>query len=114
MRKTRPISWIKAARKAFNRFPDDARSRCWFALTIAAEANKADIAKPLHGLGSGIFEIAVQVRGDAFRLIYALLVDRDIWVLHAFKKKSTTGIKTPRREIEVTAERLKWLKDVLR
>ncbi len=56
----------------------------------------------------------MQVRGDAFRLIYALLVDRDIWVLHAFKKKSTTGIKTPRREIEVTAERLKWLKDVLR
>ena len=100
--------------QSFNRFPDDARSRCWFALTIAAEGNKADVAKPLRGLGSGIFEIAVQVRGDAFRLIYALLVDRDIWVLHAFKKKSTTGIKTPQREIEVIAEMLKRLKDVLR
>jgi phage-related protein len=113
MRNSRPVSWIKAARKAFDQFSDDARSRCWFALTIAAEGSKADIAKPLHGLGPGVFEIAVQVHGVAFRLIYALSIDKEMWVLHGFKKKSTKGIKTPRREIDVVAKRLKWLKESL-
>jgi hypothetical protein len=28
-------------------------------LTVAADGDKADIAKPMKGIGSGIFEIAV-------------------------------------------------------
>jgi hypothetical protein len=35
----------------FESFPDGARSICLAALTIAAEGGKADIAKPMHGLG---------------------------------------------------------------
>ena len=35
-------------------FPEEARSICLVALTIAAEGGKADIAKPMHGLGSGV------------------------------------------------------------
>ncbi len=52
--KTRPVSWIKAALKEFVTFPEGAKSICLAALTIAAEGGKADIAKPLHGLGSGV------------------------------------------------------------
>jgi phage-related protein len=112
--KTRPISWIKAALKEFERFPEDARSICLAALTIAAEGGKADIAKPLHGLGSGMFEIALRFRGDAFRVVYALQIGEDIWVVHAFQKKSTQGFKTPQREIELIRDRLKRLKEMLR
>ena len=50
-RKTRPISWLKAALHEFGKFPEGARTVCLTALTIAAEGGKADIAKPLHGLG---------------------------------------------------------------
>lgn len=57
-RTTRPISWVSAARKEFESFPEGARSICLAALTIAAEGSKADIAKPLKGLGSGVMEIA--------------------------------------------------------
>ena len=55
---TRPISWIKGALREFETFPEGARSICLAALTIAAEGGKADIAKPMRGLGSGVFEIA--------------------------------------------------------
>jgi len=113
-RKTRPVSWIGAALKAFETFPEGARSICLAALTIAAEGGKADIAKPMHGLGSGVFEIAMRFKGDAFRVVYALQLADDIWVLHAFQKKSTRGIKTPQREIDLIEDRLKRLKDVLR
>ena len=63
--KTRPISWIRAARKDFEKFPREAQSICLTALTVAAEGGKADIAKPMQGLGSGIFEIALP-RGMPF------------------------------------------------
>lgn len=111
--KTRPISWIKAALKEFRKFPEGAQSICLTALTVAVEGGKADIAKPMHGLGSGVFEIALPFRGDDFRVVYMLQLGEDVWVLHAFQKKSTQGIKTPTREINLIRGRLKKLKEIL-
>jgi phage-related protein len=68
----------------------------------------------MHGLGSGVFEIALPFRGDAFRVVYAVQLAEEIWVVHAFKKKSTQGIKTPQREFELIKDRLKRLKEMLR
>src|SRR5437660_12751438 len=113
-RQTRPISWIRAALKEFETFPEGARSICLTALTIAAEGGKADIAKPMHGLGTGVFEIALAFRSDAFRVVYAVRLGDEIWVVHAFQKKSTRGIKTPKPEIDLIKERLKRLKEKLR
>ena len=70
--KTRPVSWIKAALKDFEAFSDDAKSICLAALTVAAEGGKADVAKPLLGLGSGIFETALPFRRNTFRVVYAV------------------------------------------
>jgi phage-related protein len=114
-RKTRPISWIRAALKEFENFPEQARTVCLTALTIAAEGSKADIAKLMNGPVAGIFEIALAFKGDAFRVLYAVqLLAEEIWVVHAFQKKSTQGIKTPKREIDLTNDRLKRLKEILR
>jgi phage-related protein len=49
------------------------------ALTIAAEGETADIATPLKGLGSGVFEIALKHRSHAYRTVYALQVGEDLW-----------------------------------
>jgi Phage-related protein len=113
-RKTRPVSWIRAALKEFETFPEGARSICLAALTIAAEGGKADVAKPIHGMGSGVFEIALPFKGDAFRVVYAVQLADELWVVHAFQKKSTQGIKTPKREIDLIKDRLKRLKEMLR
>ena len=113
-RYTRPISWIRAARKDFEKFPQEAQSICLTALTIAAEGGKADIAKPLLGIGTGVFEIALPFRGDAFRVVYAVQLGDDLWVIHSFQKKATQGIKTPKHEIDLIKERLKRLKEMLR
>jgi len=113
-RKTAPVSSIGAALREFETFPEGARSIYLAALTIAAEGGKADVAKPMHGLGSGVFEIALPFRGDAFRVVYAVQLAEEIWVIHAFQKKSTRGTKTPQREIDLIKDRLKRLKEVLR
>jgi len=114
MRNTRPISWIKAARRDFEDFPEDVQGVMLSALTIAAEGSKSDKAKPFQGFDGGVFEIALGHRGDAFRVIYAVKIGADIWVIHAFQKKSKTGIKTPQTEVDLIRERLKRLKEALR
>jgi len=53
------------------------------------------------------------VNGDAFRVVYAVQIAEELWVLHAFQKKSTQGIKTPRHEVEMIESRLKELKESL-
>jgi len=113
MRNSRPVSWIKAARKDFEKFPLDVQGNMLSALTIAAEGRKADNAKPFKGVDGGVFEIATKYRGDAFRVLYAVKIGADIWVIHAFQKKSKTGIKTPQEEVDLIRERLKRLIEAL-
>ncbi len=114
MRQTRPISWLKAALKDFEDFPVEVQLEMRRALTVAAEGGKSDKAKPFKGVDGGVFEIALRHRGDAFRAIYAVQIGADLWVVHAFQKKSKTGIKTPHVEIDLIRERLKRLKEALR
>jgi phage-related protein len=111
---SRAISWNKAARKAFEDFPEVVQSDMLDALSIAADGGKSGKAKPFKGVESGVFEIALQSRGDAFRAIYALRLGEDVWVIHALQKKSTTGIKTPQIEVDVIRERLKRLREILK
>ena len=107
---TRLIGWIRAARKVFETFPAAVRDRVNTALTIAAEGGKADIVKPLKSLGSGVMEIAVRYRTDAWRVVYVTELAGQFWVIHAFKKKSKTGIKTPKAGIVLVRSRLGRLK----
>ncbi|MCY4611572.1 MAG: type II toxin-antitoxin system RelE/ParE family toxin [Gammaproteobacteria bacterium] len=109
-RDTRPIVWVRAARKVYERFPATVQDRVNTALTIAAEGSKTDIAKPLKGLGSGIMEIAIRYRTDAYRVVYVTKIVERLWVIHAFQKKSKIGSRTPKVEIDLIRERLKQLK----
>lgn len=113
-RRTRPVSWIKEARKDFEDFPAEARRFMLEALSVAAEGQKARIAKPMKGLGAGVFEIALRYRSDADRTVYAVELGEAIWIIHAFQKKSKTGIKTPKHKVDLIRERLKRMKEILR
>ena len=110
---SRTISWIKAARRAFDAFPVGAIDTAVEALAVIAEGGTPDVAKPLSGLGAGVWELAIRERGDAFRVVYALKLDDDIWVVHAFQKKSTSGIATAKHDIDLVRERIKRLKEML-
>ena len=110
----RPISWLKAARKEFEKFPDAVRRDMETALSIAAEGRKADSAKPFKGVDGGVFEIAEKHQGNAFRAIYAVQLGPALWVIDAFQKKSKSGIKTPQVDVDRIKERIKRLKEALR
>ena len=103
----RPISWLKAARKEFDKFPKSSREHFFRALDLAAEGKKSDIAKPMKGIGSGVLEIALRHQTDAYRVVYTVQIGKEIWVIHAFQKKSTRGTVTPKKEMTLIRARVK-------
>lgn len=109
----RPISWLRGAKRDFEDFPAEVRIDAETALTIAARGGKADTAKPFKGVDGGVFEIALKHRGNAYRVIYAVQVGVEIWVIDAFQKKSKTGIKTPQVDVDRIRQRIKRLKEAL-
>jgi phage-related protein len=113
-RDTRPVSWVKAARKAFGDFPKDVQDEVLAALTIAADGGFPGNVKPMKGLGSGVYEGALRHRTDAYRAVYTVQFERALWVVHAFQKKSRSGIKTPKQEIDLILERIRRLKEILK
>ena len=98
----------------FERFPSEAQLEIQRALTVAAEGRKADIAKPMKGLGAGVYEIALRFRTDAYRTVYTVKLGEEVWVIHSFQKKSRTGIKTPHQDIMLIRERIIRLKEMVK
>lgn len=74
---------------------------------MAQLGGKHPDAKPWKGEGAGILEIVEKYEGDAYRAVYTVRFVGAIYVLHAFQKKSPSGIKTDRRDIDLVVERLK-------
>jgi phage-related protein len=79
-----------------------------YALHLAQEGKKHEQAKPLKGFGSaGVLEVVEDYRGDTYRAVYTVKFGNAIYVLHCFQKKSTSGIETPKPDMELIRARLK-------
>ena len=103
----RPLVWIGDALETLQRFPEGVKDEIGFALFQAQNGKKHINAKPLTGFGSGVLEVISDHRGDTFRAVYTVRLVGRVYVLHAFQKKSKTGIATPKTEIELIRRRLK-------
>jgi phage-related protein len=107
------LRWLGNSKKLLLEFPISVRKVCGYALHFAQEGALHPTAKPFKGMGSGVFEIVKNFDTDTYRVIYAISSDRTtVYVIHAFKKKSTSGIKTPLKEIELIGSRLKIMKEL--
>jgi phage-related protein len=103
----KPLIWMGDSLERIRGFPPAVKDEIGFALYQAQIGSKHVRAKPLKGLGPGILEIVSDFRGDTFRAVYIVKLAGKIYVLHAFQKKSNTGIGTPKSEIELIGQRLK-------
>src|SRR5882724_4917625 len=107
-RSIRPVVWIGSTRADLASFPEDVKDAIGYALYIAQLGGKHADAKPLHGFGgAGILEIIEDHAGDTYRAVYTVRLAGRIYVLHAFQKKSKSGIKTPKQQLDLIRSRLK-------
>jgi len=105
----RTLVWIGRSKKDFLRFPVVVQEEFSSALELVQEgAREVPGAKPLtHGLLKelGVVELIEDFDGDTYRAVYTTKVGAVVAVLHAFKKKSKSGIATPQHEIELIRNR---------
>ena len=81
-----------------------------YALRLAQSGSKHPDAKPLQGFGgAGVLEVVESWRGNAYRAVYTLKIAGAIYVLHCFQKKSAKGSETPKPDIELIRDRLKFV-----
>lgn len=102
------VIWIGSSYKDFMGFPDQIRNAVGYALFLAQEGTKHEHSKILSGMGSaGVVEIRENTPGGTYRVVYTVEIKEIVFVLHAFQKKSKSGIATPKQEIELLKARLK-------
>ncbi len=104
------LVWIADSRANVKSFPSAVQYDMGYALYLAQLGNMSVHAKPLHGLGGGVLEIAAHDASGAYRAVYTVSIGDSIYVIHAFKKKSKAGIATPKSEINLVGQRLKQLR----
>jgi phage-related protein len=103
----KPVRWIGTSLRDLRSFPRAVRREIGQALFTAQEGETDPAAKPLKGFGgASVLEIVVSYRGNAWRAVYTVRFRDAIYVLHVFQKKSTKGVATPAREIELVRKRL--------
>ena len=105
--KRRPLFWEGSSKKDFKGFPVPVQKDMGVALFVAQLGRTAGSAKPWKGLGSGVYELVEDHRGDTVRAVYTVHVADAVHVLHAFQKKSKAGIATPQPDVELVVKRLK-------
>ena len=102
----KPLEWVGSAYKDLLAFPEIARRDVGYALGLAQLGDKHPASKPWHGEGPGVFEFVQAVEGNAFRSVYTVRFAKAVYVLHCFQKKSPSGIRTAKHDVELIHERL--------
>jgi phage-related protein len=103
----KPLDWIGSSKRDFLTFPGPVQDEPGNALGLAQFGGKHPKAKPWRGQGAGVFEVVENHDGDTYRAVYTVRFREVVYVLHAFQKKSPSGIKTARTDVQLIAQRLK-------
>jgi phage-related protein len=107
MEDEKPLEWTGAAKRDLLDFPDDARRAVGYALGVAQLGAKHPAAKPWKGEGAGVLEVVEANDGNAYRAVYTVRFAKVVYVLHCFQKKSPSGIRTAKTDIDLVHQRLK-------
>jgi phage-related protein len=110
-RTRRLLIWEGSAKKNFSEFPEAVQKDMGVALFVVQLGETPPSAKLWKGLGSSVYEIIDDFRGDAFRAVYVVNIGECVHVLHAFQKKSKTGIKTAKQDVDLVRQRLKMVQE---
>ena len=108
----RPLVWLGNSLRNLRAFPAGAKKIIGDELQLIQFGGMPRDAKLFKGVGSGVFEIALRHDAEAYRTVVAVQLGRNIYVLHAFQKKSKKGIATPKPDVDLIKQRYKEAKEM--
>jgi phage-related protein len=103
----KPLYWVASSRKDLMAMPDAVVKHIGAVLSVAQYGGKHPDAKAWKGLGPGVFEVVSDLHTNTYRAAYVVRFERAIYVLHCFQKKSPTGIRTAKVDVDLIATRLR-------
>jgi phage-related protein len=104
----KPLIWIGTSKEDLSAFPDDVKLVMGFALRMAQKGRKHARAKPPKGYGgAGVLEIVDDYDTDTYRAVYTVSFAGVLYALHAFQKKSESGKKTTKTDLDMVKRRMK-------
>lgn len=107
------LEWVGSSKKDLLEFTEEIRRFMGYVLYAAQLGKKVSSTKILKGFGGGqVIEIIDMDDSGTYRTVYTVKFEDAIYVLHAFQKKSKSGIKTPTQEINLIKSRLKLAQEI--
>jgi phage-related protein len=103
----KPLHWVGSSKKDLLSFPDAVVDDFGYALGVVQLGGVPPSSKPWKGEGAGVFELVESRRGDTWRVVYTVRFEKAVYVLHCFQKKSPSGARTGRTDVQLIHERLK-------
>jgi phage-related protein len=101
------IVWIGTCREDLRAFPDEVKDEVGHVLSEVQWGRDHHSIKPLSGFGNAaVREVRVNDRSGTYRVVFTVQFPKAIYGLHAFQKKSKTGSKTPKEEMDRVRQRL--------
>lgn len=102
-----PIVWIASSKGDISAMPDPVKASFGHRLSEVQQGKTPLDAKPLPQFGRGVLELRERFDGNAYRVMYVVALRKAVYVLHAFMKKSKSGISLPKPDADLIALRLK-------
>ncbi|ACR68090.1 addiction module toxin RelE [Edwardsiella ictaluri] len=102
------LYWVGSTKKDLQSLPEEVQDIFGYALHLAQVGGKHSQTKPLKGFsGAGVLEVVEDFLGDTYRAVYTVKFGDAVYVSHVFQKKSSSGIATPKLNMDKIRERLK-------
>jgi phage-related protein len=107
----KPLKWVGSAKRDLDAMPEDFKDLFGHAIDLAQGGGKHQDAKVLTGFGSAsVLEVVDDDRGNTYRAVYTVKFAGWVYVLHCFQKRSRSGIKTPKEDMDLIRARVKAAK----
>ena len=103
----KPVIWIASTKDDISALPDPVKVSFGHRLREVQQGRTPLDTKPLPQFGGGVFELRERFDGNAYRAMYVVALRKAVYVLHAFMKKSKSGIGLPKPDAELVELRLK-------
>ncbi len=102
----RQLIWLVDSLDRLSSFPIVVRKKLGFALYQAQIGQQHESTKILRGYSDTVWQVRADDPSGTYRVVYVAQLGDAIYVLHVFQKKATSGIATPRRELDLIRHRL--------
>jgi phage-related protein len=89
------VAWIGSSKKDISNLPPPVKSSFGYRLWQLQCGRTPHEMRPLPQFGTGVFELRESYDRNVYRLMYVINLNKAIYVLQVFMKKSKSGVGLP-------------------